>query len=86
MKALLVGFDQFQLERIPRVENEHVDALAKLASMKLCNENWSIICSIILMPMIDRNESMYVEKKVSWMDPFKTYFEAENLSMIRKGW
>ena len=39
VRMLLVKFDQFQLERIPRAENDHADTLAKLASMKLSNGN-----------------------------------------------
>ena len=65
VKALLVGFDQFKLERIPRVENDRADALAKLASMKLSNGNRSVIHLVMLTPMIDRNESMCLDKKVS---------------------
>ena len=27
VKMLIVGFDQFKLEKIPKVKNDHVDAL-----------------------------------------------------------
>ena len=43
VKRLLMGFDHFKLERIPRVENDHTDVLIKFASMKLSNVDRSVI-------------------------------------------
>ena len=40
--------------------------------MKLSIRNWSIIQSIVLAPTIERNESMCVVGKTSWVDPIKT--------------
>ena len=81
---LLVGFDQFKLERIPKTENNHAYALSKLASMKLSNKNQLVICSIMLALMIDRNESMCVDNKVSWMDPIKAYLEVRTFPEDKK--
>ena len=39
VKVLPVRFDHFLLERIPKAENNCVDTLTKLASMKLSNGN-----------------------------------------------
>ena len=83
-ESLLVWFDQFKLERIFRAENDCANALAKLASIKLSIRNRSIICSVMLALTIEKNESMCVDKKVSWMDPIKAYLEVGTLSKDKK--
>ena len=43
VKDILENFGHFQLERISQLENDCIDALAKLASMRMLNGNQSII-------------------------------------------
>ena len=54
VKAFLDNFNQFDLERIPRLENDHVDALAKLACIKAPSKNWLLIQSVMLAPSIEK--------------------------------
>ena len=61
VKCLLENFGHFQLERIPWSENDRVDALTKLASMRMPNGNRSVM----LASSIETSESMCVDKKNS---------------------
>ena len=63
-KRLLEGFN-YDLERIPREENDQVNALAKLASEKVAINNRTIIQETLQTPCIKKvtNE----EEELSWM-------------------
>ena len=74
-KKLLESFNHFELERIPWLENDCIDSLAKLASMKSSNANQTIIQSVMLMPSIEKNEFICIEDKESWIDPIKAYLK-----------
>ena len=68
MKAFLGNFDCFELERILKLENENVDALAKLGSMKASSKNQSVIQLVMLAPSIENSNSMCVNRKgVGWI-------------------
>ena len=43
VKRPLEKFDHFETDKIPQFEKDHTDALAKLASMRMPNENWLVI-------------------------------------------
>ena len=42
-KGLLKNFNHFELERIPWIKNDRIDALMKLMIMKTSNGNQSVI-------------------------------------------
>ena len=61
VKGFLENFDHIKLKRISPLKNDYIDALAKLASMKASNGNWSIMLALL----IKRSDSMCVGKKES---------------------
>ena len=84
VKDFLENFDHFKLKRILQSENDHANAIAKLASMKMSNTNWSIIQSIMLEPSIERNKSMCVNEKENWMDLIKAYLKNQTFPKDKK--
>ena len=52
--------------------------------MKTSNANLSLIQSIILMPSIERNESMCINEKKSWTNPIKAHLENQTLLKDKK--
>ena len=84
VKSLLGSFNYFKLERIPWLKNDYVDTLAKLASMKMSSKNQSIIWSIMLSPSIEKNDSMCIDEKKSWMDPIEMYLKNQTLSKNKR--
>ena len=65
VKCLLGNFDHFELVKIPWSKNDHTIKLAKLVGMKTPNENQSIIQLVMLLPLIEKNESTFVDGKES---------------------
>ena len=65
--------ENFELEIISQSKNNHVDSLPMLASMKMFNVNQLLIQSIVLIPLIEKNKSICIDKKESWMHPMKAY-------------
>ena len=77
MKNLLKAFDHFELERIPQSKNDHANALAKIASMKMPVGNQLVVQTIMLPPLIKVGEVACVDTKDGWMDPIKAYLKNE---------
>ena len=63
VKGFLKNFEHFKVERISQAKNDRIDALAKLASMKTSNGNWSVTKLIVLAPLIEKNKSMCIHGK-----------------------
>ena len=54
VKGLLENFEHFEVERILQLENDYINALVKLVTMKTSNGNQSIIRLIVLTPLIEK--------------------------------
>ena len=71
MNALIA----LNLKKFLQLENDHVDALAKLAIMKFSYVNWLVIRSIMLTLLIKRNKFMCINENKCWMDLIKAYLK-----------
>ena len=76
VQKLLENFE-YNLERIPREENDRADTLAKLASAKAVVNNRMIIQETLPTPCAE--EIMFLETESTWMSPILHYLKTGNL-------
>lgn len=72
---LLPSFEKFEMIQIPRVENEHTDALSKLAISK--DSKLLIVVPIehLQKPSIEATEVLWIEGTPAWMQPILAYLK-----------
>lgn len=71
---LLLYFEKFELTRILRIENTHVDALLKLASGKDLELLKAILIEHLPRPSISKgDEVMWIEGIPLWIQPIVIY-------------
>ena len=68
---------EYDLERIPREENNQADALAKLASAKVAVNNRMIIQETLHTPCVE--SVMCLEVEPTWMTPILHYLKISGL-------
>ena len=80
-QQLLKSFTSTYVERFPRVNNGHADALATIASSVDSKMEKTIDVEYLPRPSIEieHNQVMCIELKPSWMDPITAYLKQGTL-------
>uniref|UniRef100_A0A803PAT3 Uncharacterized protein n=1 Tax=Cannabis sativa TaxID=3483 RepID=A0A803PAT3_CANSA len=72
------------MEQIPRDDNFHADALAKLASTRDIDTLESIPVEYLEKPTIEEEQAYVVTGKESWMAPYQNYIQKGELPTNKK--
>ena len=82
MKTLQSTFEEFNIAYIPRLENNHMDALASLGSSIPTTESQSIPLLYLQWPTIWKDppvEVTTIDTSNSWMTPIMCYLTSDEL-------
>ncbi|KAL0313361.1 UNVERIFIED_CONTAM: hypothetical protein Sradi_5735400 [Sesamum radiatum] len=79
-------FERFELDRIPRSDNEEADQLAKLASSLIAIRDWSIILLTQEHPETEKatKEVLANSSRSCWKDAVEAYLTAGSLPSDKK--
>ena len=82
VKTLQSTFEEFNIVRIPKLENIHADALANLGSYIPATESQSILLLYLQWPAIWKDppvEITTIDTSDSWMTPIICYLTNDEL-------
>nr|XP_027122199.1 uncharacterized protein LOC113739154 [Coffea arabica] len=69
-------FDAFEIERVPRSQNKHADALSKLASSSFAHLNKEVLVDVVKQKSIDQAQVLAIDSSVTWMTPLVNFLSS----------